>query len=145
MKINFSEKHRDLGLLIIRLGLGISFIFIHGLPKIKGGSELWLRLGKSMSNLGINFLPEFWGFMAAFSEFVIPVFIITGLFFRPALLLIAFTMFVAMLMHLSNLDPWSKVAYSMELMFVFIGLFLTGPGRLSLDHKFRKKTGGSDK
>jgi putative oxidoreductase len=136
MKINFSERHSDLGLLIIRLGLGISFIFIHGLPKIKGGPELWLRLGKSMSNLGINFLPEFWGFMSAFSEFVIPVFIITGLFFRPALLLIAFTMFV---------DPWLKVAYPMELLFVFAGLFLIGPGRFSLDHKFRKKTCSSDK
>ncbi|MBK7447249.1 MAG: DoxX family protein [Ignavibacteria bacterium] len=145
MKINFSERHSDLGLFIIRLGLGISFIFIHGLPKIKGGPELWLRLGKSMSNLGINFLPEFWGFMSAFSEFVIPVFIITGLFFRPALLLIAFTMFVAMLLHLTNMDPWLKVAYPMELLFVFAGLFLIGPGRFSLDHKFRKKTGSSDK
>ena len=145
MKINFRDRYSDLGLLIIRLGLGISFIFIHGLPKIKGGPELWLRLGKSMSNLGINFLPEFWGFMSAFSEFVIPVFIITGLFFRPALLLIAFTMFVAMLLHLTNMDPWLKVAYPMELLFVFAGLFLIGPGRFSLDHKFRKKTGSSDK
>lgn len=145
MKINFRDRYSDLGLLIIRLGLGISFIFIHGLPKIKGGPELWLRLGKSMSNLGINFLPEFWGFMSAFSEFVIPVFIITGLFFRPALLLIAFTMFVAMLLHLTNMDPWLKVAYPMELLFVFAGLFLIGPGRFSLDHKFRKKTCSSDK
>jgi putative oxidoreductase len=83
--------------------------------------------------------------MSAFSEFVIPVFIITGLFFRPALLLIAFTMFVAMLLHLTNMDPWLKVAYPMELLFVFAGLFLIGPGRFSLDHKFRKKTCSSDK
>ncbi len=140
MKINFKDKYSDFGLLIIRLGIGVCFILIHGLPKMKGGPELWLRLGKSMTNLGINFLPEFWGFMSAFSEFVIPFFLIAGLFFRPALLLISFTMFVAMIMHLTNMDPWSKVAYPMELLFVFIGLFLTGPGRFSLDYKFRKNT-----
>lgn len=145
MNLNINEKFRDTGLLIIRLGLGLSFIFIHGLPKIKGGPELWMKIGKSMSNLGINFLPELWGFMAAFSEFVIPFFIIAGLFFRPSILMISFTMFVAMMMHLTNLDPWSKVGYPMELLFVFAGLFLIGPGKYSLDYKFRKKEPGTNK
>lgn len=145
MLLNINERYRDLGLLIIRLGLGFSFIFIHGLPKIKGGPELWIKIGKSMSNLGINFLPELWGFMAAFSEFVVPVFIIAGLFFRPSILLISFTMFVAMMMHLTNLDPWSKVGYPMELLFVFAGLFLIGPGKFSLDYKFWKKEVGTNK
>ncbi len=145
MNLNINERFRDTGLLIIRLGLGISFIFIHGLPKIKGGPELWIKIGKSMSNLGINFLPELWGFMAAFSEFIIPFFIIAGLFFRPAIFFISFTMFVAMMTHLTNLDPWSKVGYPMELLFVFVGLFLIGPGKYSLDYKFRKKELGTDK
>lgn len=139
LKINFGNKFTDLGLLIIRLGLGLSFIFIHGLSKITGGPELWGKLGKSMSNIGIDFLPEFWGFMAAFSEFVIPFFIIAGFIFRPSIFLISGTMFVAMMMHLAKLDPWNKVAYPMELLFVFAGLFFIGPGRYSIDYILLRK------
>lgn len=139
LKINFGNKFTDLGLLIIRLGLGLSFIFIHGLPKIKGGPETWQRLGKSMSNIGLDFLPEFWGFMAAFSEFIVPFFIIAGFIFRPAIFLISGTMLVAMLTHLIKLDPWNRVSHPMELLFVFTGLFLIGPGRYSVDYILKRK------
>ena len=57
-----------------------------------------------------------------------------GLFYRPAAFMLAFTMFVAMMTHLAKLDPWGRVGYPMELMFVFIGLLLIGPGRFSLDN-----------
>ena len=57
----------QVGLLILRIGIGIS-IFFHGLPKIMGGPETWTAIGGTMSNLGINFAPTFWGFMAAFAE-----------------------------------------------------------------------------
>lgn len=139
IKLNFGNKFTDLGLLIMRLGLGLAFIFIHGLSKIKGGPEVWSKLGKPMSNLGIDFLPGFWGFMAAFSEFIVPFFIIAGFFFRPATFLLAGTMFVAMVMHLTNLDPWNKVAYPMELLIVFTGLFFIGPGRYSVDYLVNRK------
>jgi putative oxidoreductase len=87
-----------------------------------------------MANLGIDFMPVFWGFMAAFAETFGAVFLILGLFYRPATFMLAFTMFVAMMTHLAKLDPWNRVGYPMELMFVFIGLFLIGPGRFSLDY-----------
>jgi putative oxidoreductase len=124
----------DTGLLIVRVGLGLSFIFLHGLQKLTGGPERWAGLGKTMSNLGIDFMPVFWGFMAAFAETFGAVFLILGLFYRPATFMLAFTMFVAMMTHLAKLDPWNKVGYPMELMFVFIGLLLIGPGRFSLDN-----------
>ncbi len=128
----------DIGLLIMRVGIGICFIFLHGMQKLTGGVERWTALGKTMANLGIDFLPAFWGFMAAFAETFGALFIIIGLFHRPAAFLLAFTMLVAMITHLSKLDPWSKVVYPMELMFVFIGLFLIGPGRFSLDYVISK-------
>ncbi|HMQ68208.1 MAG TPA: DoxX family protein [Ignavibacteria bacterium] len=129
---NSLGKHTDLGILIIRIGIGLSFIFVHGLGKITGGPERWAKLGEAMSSFGINFFPTFWGFMAAFSEFVVPFFLIAGFLFRPAAFLMAFTMFTAMSKHLIGLDPWSKVIYPMELMFVFIALILTGPGKYSV-------------
>jgi putative oxidoreductase len=124
----------DTGLLIIRVGIGLSFIFLHGFQKLTGGPERWAGIGKTMSNLGIDFMPVFWGFMAAFAETFGAVFLILGLFYRPATFMLAFTMFVAMMTHLAKLDPWNKVGYPMELMIVFIGLLLIGPGRFSLDN-----------
>ncbi len=61
---NSLGKYRDTGLLILRVGLGVMMI-MHGLPKLQGGPELWAGVGKSMGNIGIHFMPTFWGFMAA--------------------------------------------------------------------------------
>ena len=136
---NSLGKQSDLGILIIRVGISLSFIFVHGLGKITGGPELWVKLGGAMSSFGINFLPGFWGFMAAFSEFVVPFFIIAGFLFKPAAFLLAFTMLTAMIKHLVALDPWNRVAYPMELMFVFIALMLTGPGKYSIWYMMNKR------
>lgn len=140
-KLNTRMKSNlaDAGLLIIRLGLGACLILIHGLPKLTGGVERWTALGKSMTNLGIDFLPAFWGFMAAFAETFGALMLMAGLFYRPAAFMLAFTMFVAMMSHLVKLDPWIRVAYPMELMIVFLGLLLMGPGRYSLDQLFGRK------
>jgi len=133
------DRFRNIGLLLLRIGIGISFIFLHGLSKISGGPERWESIGKSMANLGITFLPTFWGFMAGFSEFFGALLLILGLFYRPATFLLAFTMFVAMMSHLTKLDPWSRVSHPMDLLILFGALFLIGPGKYSLDEYFRKK------
>ncbi|MEO6696261.1 MAG: DoxX family protein [Ignavibacteria bacterium] len=133
------DKFRNIGLLILRIGIGLSFVFLHGWPKISGGPELWEAIGSSMANLGINFFPVFWGFMAGFSEFFGALLLILGFFFRPATFLLAFTMFVAMMTHLTKLDPWSKVSYPMDLLILFTALFFIGPGIYSLDEYFKNK------
>jgi putative oxidoreductase len=89
-----------------------------------------------MENLGIGFAPAFWGFMAAFAEFVCSILIILGVLFRPAVLTLAFTMLVAALHHL-NLPPdnpgagWGGASHALELLVVYVGLFLTGPGKFA--------------
>lgn len=70
---NSLGKYRDTGLLILRVGLGVMMI-MHGLPKLQGGPELWAGVGKSMGNIGIHFMPTFWGFMAAATETVVVYF-----------------------------------------------------------------------
>jgi putative oxidoreductase len=130
----FLKKHADFGLLLLRLTTGIGYIFIHGLPKISGGPELWGRIGKAMSNYGITFIPEFWGFMAALSEFGGGILLIFGLFTRPAALFMGITMFVAATFHLSKLDPWSRVIYPTEMLGIFLCLIFIGAGKYSLDN-----------
>ena len=62
-----SDKWRDHGLLVIRLGMGAMFV-MHGWPKMAGGSKAWTKLGHAMRHLGIDFAPTMWGFAAATSE-----------------------------------------------------------------------------
>jgi putative oxidoreductase len=126
--------NKDIGLLIIRIAIGLSVLAFHGYGKITAGGEVWSRVGSNMQNLGIGFAPVVWGFMAAFSEFFCSILLILGVLFRPAAALLAFTMFVAVLRHL-NLpfdDPasgWRGASHALELLSVYIALFFTGPGR----------------
>lgn len=131
------EKHRDLGLLILRLGFGIGFIYWHGWAKLTGGPERWEGLGGAMSRFGIDFLPVFWGFMAAMAESVFALCIAAGLFFRPAALLLAFTMLVATTGHIvsGNGTP----AHSFKNMAVALGLMLIGPGKYSVDAWLKRR------
>lgn len=141
MKLVPFPSNRDIGLLAARVGLGLTFMFLHGLPKLLGGPERWERLGGAMGNLGINFAPTFWGFMAAIAEFGGGLLLALGLVTQPALLTLTFTMFVAALMHL-NLPPDNPnsglkgASHAIEVGIAFIALFFTGPGRFSLDHLF---------
>ena len=68
MVLTFLNKHRHIGLLVLRIGIGCMFI-LHGAPKLFGGAEKWTQIGMAMASLGIGFIPAFWGFMAAISEF----------------------------------------------------------------------------
>ena len=131
---NSLGKYRDTGLLVLRIGLGVMMI-MHGLPKLQGGPELWGGVGKAMGNIGINFMPAFWGFMAAATETIGGLFLLLGLFFRPSALLLAFTMVGAGLMHLSQGDGGSGASHAIELFFVFLGLVFVGPGKRSVDKK----------
>ena len=134
------ERWRDLGLLLIRLGIGASMLIFHGYGKITSGPDQWERLGTQMRNLGITFLPVFWGFMAGASESLGSILVLLGLLFRPAAGMLAFTMLVAVLRHL-NLPPeaegagWKGASHALELLAVYAGLALIGPGRFALTPK----------
>lgn len=139
MNKTFFHQNKDTGLLILRLGIGLPFIFTYGLMKIQSGPELWTQLGGAMSNVGITFLPAFWGFMAALSEFGGGILIALGLFTRSAAAFLAFTMLIAAILHLSMRDQWHNVVSPIEMLAVFIALIFLGAGKFSLDYLFFKK------
>lgn len=127
----------DLGLLVIRLVIGASMAAFHGYDKLAGGPERWARVGANMKNLGLGFMPEAWGLAAATTEFFGSILLMTGLLFRPAAGLLAFTMLVAATRHLT-LPPgsenagWSGASHAIELLAVYVGLLLSGPGKYKL-------------
>lgn len=127
-------KYRDMGLLILRVGIGIMFLY-HGIPKLSGGPEKWEKLGMAMNYVGIKFIPVFWGFMAAFSESFGGICIILGLFFRPACMLLTITMAVAAIMHIRKGDGLNVASHAIEGGIVFLSLILIGPGKYSIDKK----------
>jgi putative oxidoreductase len=118
----------------MRLGLGVMMI-VHGYPKLAGGPPMWEKLGGAMASFGLHDFPQFWGFMAAFAEGIGGVLLILGLFFRPACLLLLITMIVATMKHMNAGDGISKASHAIELGIVFMGLFIIGPGRFSIDKK----------
>lgn len=97
---------------------------------------MWTQIGGTMKIIGIDFFPVGWGFMAAATEAFGGLFLLLGLFFRPANLLLLFTMIMASLVHLT--DPKQGImdaSHAIELGVVFLGLVFLGPGKYSVDKK----------
>lgn len=122
-------RYRDAGLLILRVGVGLSFL-AHGWPKLAGGPERWAALGEKV---GFEVAPAFFGLFAGLGEFGGGTLLILGLFFRPAALALCLIMAAAFYSHVSAGDGFSRFSHALELAFVFFGLACIGPGRYSLD------------
>src|ERR1700759_3012220 len=88
------SNYKNFGLLIIRVGLGIMFIY-HGVPKLQGGEKQWGELGASMGVLGIYFVPMLWVLACAIVETVGGLFLILGFWFRPVCVLLIINLAVA--------------------------------------------------
>ena len=122
---------QDKGLFILRLGFGIMFL-LHGFPKLMGGPATWESLGGAMSFLGITFAPQFWGFMAAVSEFIGALCLLTGLYVRPASVFMFITMGVAAAMHLGKGDGIMGASHAIEDGIVFLSLIIMGGGSMTI-------------
>lgn len=127
---NSLDRYRDQGLLLLRAGIGGLF-FIHGLNKLKGGTALWEQIGNALGVFGIHFAPTFWGLMATASELLGGLLLALGLFFRPALFFMVFTMIVAVASNLSG--GFNQIASPLTMLIVLTSLIFIGPGRYSID------------
>ena len=127
-------KYRNTGLLFMRIGLGIMFMY-HGYPKLLGGPDMWTSVGGAMKHVGIDFYPIGWGLLAAVTETFGGFLILLGLAFRPAALLLSIAMVVAANMHLKTGDGLGVASHAIEAAAVFIGLTFIGPGKYSVDKK----------
>ena len=137
--LNALDRYRDLGLLVLRLGIGLSYMN-YGLPKLTGGPAAWGELGQSMKYLGITFAPVVWGFLAAMSEFFGGLALVVGGLFRVATFFLICTMVVATVQHFGRGDGYGGGAFhSIEFGIVCLSLFLMGPGKYSVDETLARK------
>jgi putative oxidoreductase len=138
MLLNFFAKYRENVPLILRIMLGLTLVFSHGLPKIMA-PDRWEREGQAMANLGITFAPVFWGFMAGATELAAGVLFLIGLLVRPASAMILFIMFVAALNNVVNAGGLSGLSggrsHPLDFAAGTIALLILGAGAASLDRK----------
>ena len=132
-------KYSDYGPLAIRLLLGTTLVFSHGIPKLMEGPERWEGSGRAMANLGITFAPMFWGFMVGATEALAGVLFWLGLAVRPASAMMLFVMFVAAVQNVVNAGGLGGLAGGRAHPIDFAGgclaLLLLGAGAYSLDRK----------
>lgn len=125
-------KKPDTGLLIMRIGLGITFI-IFGIKKLMSGAESLESLGGAMKIFGIAFFPLFFGILGALGEAIGGLLILIGYKYRFGALLLFFVMMVAFFARFEDMPSILKNAWSLQLITVFLGLAFIGPGKYSLD------------
>lgn len=77
-------------------------------------------------------------FLAVFAEFFCSILVIIGLFTRPALFILGTTMtIIAFIVHKS--DPIGDKEHALLFLIIYITIFITGPGKFSLDNRFFSK------
>ena len=126
-------NYKNFGLLIIRIGLGIMFIY-HGFPKLQGGVKTWEMIGHATSTVGIHFWPVAWGLIAALVEAVGGFLLIIGLAFRPVCLLLLIELIIAALVSMPQ-GGLMNASHAIEDAIMFAGLLFVGPGKYSADKK----------
>lgn len=122
----------DVAVLILRVGLSL-LMLTHGYPKL-----LKLLSGDFSFGDPIGVGSELSLILTVFAEFFCSLLLILGLFSRPALFFLAFTMFVAaFIVHID--DGIGKMEKALMYFIAYVSLFIIGPGRISLDAKLVKK------
>jgi putative oxidoreductase len=140
MNLKAFDNYRDQGLLLLRVGIGLMFVTIHGYAKLTGGVQMWAGLGKTFTSLlGFSFIPVFWGVMATLAEFGGGLCLISGVLFRPACILMLVTMAVAVAANLRGGYGFSGASQALEMGIVFLALIFTGPGRFTLPMLWRSR------
>lgn len=121
----------DLGLLVLRILSG-AVLLTHGYPKFQKIIEGNLKFGDP---IGLGQIPSF--YLATFAEFLCAILVMIGLYTRIALIPLIINMSVVFfIVHAA--DDFGTKEKAVLFLGMFIVLFLTGPGRYSIDNKNNK-------
>ena len=128
----FALTPLDIGLLVVRLVLGVIF-FAHGAQKVFG----WFGghgLETTVQMMGKGGIPPFLAYLAAFTELLGGLGVLVGLLARLAGLGLSIVMTVAILkVHLSSgLFAPKGFEFPLALFSMAVLILLAGPGRLAI-------------
>ncbi|SRR6056297_1421774 len=119
----------DVAILLLRIGTA-SLMLTHGIPKL-------LRILEGDFSFGdpIGIGPTASLILVTFAEAICAALVIIGLVTRAALIPLIIAMTVAVFVAHAG-DPFSDKELGLFFLISFAVLFLTGPGKYSLDQKF---------
>ncbi len=119
---------RDIGLLLLRLSVGLMMAFSHGLAKVQ---KFWAPGPVKWADpLGIGAALSL--FLAGGAEFFCSLALVAGVLTRLVSIPLAFTMVVAAgIVHWQ--DPFKKKEFALLYLAAYVVLLLAGPGRYSVD------------
>ena len=133
-QLRFIPRHFDLALLVLRLWLGLSMFFLHGLGKLKDFTALSTKFPDP---LGVGHQMSL--ILALGGEALGAALLVLGLFTRFAALSLILTMSVAFfLVHQGALTGERNGELAFIYLAGFVFLFLTGGGAFSLDSGFHE-------
>ncbi len=129
--VGFSAGREDSAKLLLRVALGL-LVLLHGIGKFNGGIDFVLA---AVSKAG---LPPALAYLVYVGEVVAPLLLIAGAWTRPAAIVIAINMVVAIaLVHLGQLGSLAPTGgWAIELQALYlvtaVAVALLGAGRFSL-------------
>jgi putative oxidoreductase len=132
------ERYKDEVLLLVRLGVFVMYVFVHGGPKLLGGPQKWMEVGSMLKVLGVSSMPTFLGLIAAVFEFLGGVLIGLGLFTRMGAAMIASTLIIAANVMFAMKGLFAASAAIENVLFMLV-LMVVGAGKYSLDYKWFKQ------
>lgn len=129
------DTNDDWGRLVLRVTLG-GLILLHGIAKLSSGVG---RIGEMLAKNGV---PAEAAYLVYLGEVVAPILVFVGLWTRPAALVIAINMVVAVLLvHRGELLSLAKTGgWALELQGLFfiaaVAVALLGAGRFSVGGRY---------
>ncbi|QJR80152.1 DoxX family protein [Alteromonas pelagimontana] len=144
-KQNFTKltaSHAGFAPVALRIPIGITFI-AHGAQKLFGafGGYGLEGTGQWMASIGLE--PGYlMALMAGSAEFFGGLFILLGLLTRPAALVLALAMLVAIFtVHITNgfFMTGNGIEFGLALLAASVSLVVSGSGKLALDALINKK------
>jgi len=130
---SYQSAALNAGLVFLRVSLGITMAFAHGLGKVPPSAGFVGKLAK----MGFP-AAELFAWCAGLAELVGGLFLAVGLATRFSSASLAFIMGVAAFMAHAS-DPWRAKEKAIVYMFGYVFLFISGPGKYSVDAMISKK------
>jgi len=122
----------SVGLLVLRVGVGLMMAFGHGWGKLVGFAE---RADRFADPFGLGSSVSL--SLAVFAEFFCSLALALGLFTRAAVVPLIVTMLTAALIIHGD-DPFGRKEMALIYLAPFVTILITGPGRYSLDRLFKR-------
>jgi putative oxidoreductase len=129
-----TSRFTDIGLLVVRVGVSLSLFLKHGLEKLTGYSRMVQHFPDPI-HIGAHASLAY----ALFTDGICTLLIALGLFARPASALLVINLLTAFFfVHHAAFFKDGHVELVAVYAIVFVGIFVSGPGRFSIDARMKK-------